>query len=616
MCGVAGIVSYDQHAPDIDQRELLRIRDQMVHRGPDDAGLWISDNHRTGLAHRRLAIIDPGPTGHQPMHRDHLSITFNGEIYNFRALRLSLEKQGHQFHTQSDTEVLLALYQSRGIDMMHDLVGMFAMAIWDARASKLILARDPYGIKPLYYCDDGKQLKFASEVKALLAGGKVSREIDPASEIGFLMLGSVPEPRTYYSAISVLPAGSTMEIDGSGPKEIRQYGSVTQTWSRALAGEVKDDGLSIAENFKHSVARHLVSDVPVGVFLSAGIDSGAISGLMAEQVDKVDSITLGFEEFVGTENDETMLATEVAKHYGTAHNTRHVSESEFNQDFEKILMAMDQPTIDGLNTWFISKAAAEKGIKVMLSGLGGDELLGSYRSFHRIPKWNRYLKWAKYFPLLGSMTTGLGKFMPYNRPHPKFWGLCKYGGNLPSSYFLDRGLFMPWELPAFMEHDRLDHGLKQLGIFDHIDSLTPNRELKTTVSHENYYHAAISSLESSLFMRNQLLRDTDWTSMAHSVEVRTPLADFYLLNSIAPKLLKLEQLSSKNCLASAPQKPLPDHIVNRQKTGFIVPLEKWIKSMPKLDYWKSVPMLSNSRCHWSRRYVYALFALNRELRNL
>lgn len=613
MCGVAGIVSYNQNAPDIDQRELLRIRDQMVHRGPDDAGLWIAENHRTGLAHRRLAIIDPGPTGHQPMHREHLSITFNGEIYNFRTLRLSLEKQGYQFHSQSDTEVLLALYQSRGINMMHDLVGMFAMAIWDAKASKLILARDPYGIKPLYYCDDGKQLKFASEVKALLAGNKVSKEADPAGEIGFLMLGSVPEPRTYYSAISALPAGSTMEISLSGSKEVKQYASITQSWSNALAGETKDDGFTIAENFKHSVERHLVSDVPVGVFLSAGIDSGAISGLMAEQVDKVDSITLGFEEFVGTENDETILAGEVAEYYGTAHSTRLVSQSELNQDFEKILMAMDQPTIDGLNTWFISKAAAEKGIKVMLSGLGGDELLGSYPSFHRIPLWNRYLKWSNCFPGLGSMTTGLGKFMPYNRPHPKFWGLFKYGGKLSSGYFLDRGLFMPWELPELIEHDRLDQGLKLLGFFDQLESLVPEQELKTSVSHENYCHAAISSLESSLYMRNQLLRDTDWTSMAHSVEVRTPLADFQLLNSIAPKLLNLKQLNSKSCLARAPQKPLPEHIINRRKTGFDVPLGKWIESTLNLDYWKSVPMLSNSRCHHSRRYAYALFALHGEL---
>ncbi len=279
MCGVAGIYSYNDLGQEVSHTELVRIRDYMVSRGPDDEGLWISPCSRVGLAHRRLAIIDPGPSGHQPMHRNGISITYNGEIYNFRKLKKGLEDAGYAFETGSDTEVILALYQEKGTAMLCELSGMFALAIWDQDRGKLILARDPYGIKPLYLADNGQCLRFASSTNALIAGGRVSSNIDPAAEIGFLMLGSVPEPMTIREEIKAMPPGCCICFDSRGRGEIECYRNISRQWQAGfqdyMAGDYDHSG--IAGEIQDSVIRHLVSDVPVGVFLSAGVDSGAVA---------------------------------------------------------------------------------------------------------------------------------------------------------------------------------------------------------------------------------------------------------------------------------------------------------------------------------------------------
>lgn len=609
MCGIAGIFAYHQSAKGVDQEELLDIRDYMTARGPDDAGLWVSDKKRVGLAHRRLSIIDPGPTGHQPMHRGKISITYNGEIYNFRILRYALESRGFQFQTGSDTEVLLALYEEQGIQMVNSLIGMFALAIWDAHKEKLFLARDPYGIKPVYYSEDGKSFRFASQVKALLAGAKVSRNVDPAAEVAFLMLGSVPEPLTYYSAIRSLPAGSMLEVDCNGVDSAEQYCSVSDLWSEALANKFIDGNSSLSADFKDSVRRHLVSDVPVGVFLSAGIDSGAIAGIMSEIANQeIDSITLKFEEFENSSDDESILAKSVAKHYGINHHIRTVAREEFDHDLPAFLDSMDQPTIDGLNTWFISKAASEKGIKVMLSGVGGDELLGSYPSFKRIPTWIKMFGWAKQIPSLGNLVLGVRKFFPEHLISPKAWGLFRYGGGYAGGYFLNRGLFMPWDLAKIMPLDRAEAGINELRLLDRVDAYIPKKLSSSPNSKNAVNHASISALESCLYLRNQLLRDTDWSAMAHSVEVRTPLVDIQLLKNIAPKLLNCKSLGSKSYLAESPVSPLPEIVPQRSKTGFTTPVGEWIQLSSDLDQWKSVPMLADKRCHWSRRYAYSILA--------
>ena len=409
MCGVNGIFAYHYAANPIDQDELVRTRDYMAKRGPDGKGAWVSNDCRVGFGHRRLSIIDLSDAGAQPMASADgmLVVTFNGEIYNYRELRRSLEGKGRVFRSQSDTEVLLHLYAEKGEAMVHELRGMFAFAIWNAKKKRLFLARDPYGIKPLYYADDGWTLRFASQVKALLAGGKVSRDAEPAGQVGFYLWGSVPEPFTTYRQIRALPAGCTAVVDRIGVHTPRRYHSIAAVYFEAEARSVgasrsKDSQGQIRSALLDSVRAHLVADVPVGAFLSAGIDSSALVGLMrdAGQSD-IETVTIAFDEYRGRADDEAPLAAEVARTYGTRHTTRTVTESEFQADLPRILEAMDQPSIDGINTWFVSKAAKELGLKVAISGLGGDELFGGYPSFRDIPRWVRWLALPSRVPFLG-----------------------------------------------------------------------------------------------------------------------------------------------------------------------------------------------------------------------
>lgn len=360
----------------------------MIARGPDGAGLWLSPDHRLGLGHRRLTIIDLTEAGAQPMStadgRFHL--VFNGEIYNYLELRRQLEARGHRFRSNSDSEVLLHLYAQRGAAMVHALRGMFAFAIFDQANQSLFLARDPFGIKPLYYADDGLTLRFASQVKALLKSGHVDRTPAPAGHVGFYLWGHVPEPHTLFKGIKALPSGATMLIDRKGRRAPEAYFSPSEALASAteqplnLAPEEAMERVAAA--VRDSLLHHLIADVPVGVFLSSGLDSTVLTAL-ASQMGNGDlhTVTLGFEEFRGTPNDEAPLAELVAQRLGTTHQTRWVSKADFEANLEPLLEAMDQPSIDGVNTYFVSRAAAASGMKVALSGVGGDELFGSYSSF-------------------------------------------------------------------------------------------------------------------------------------------------------------------------------------------------------------------------------------------
>src|SRR5205823_2572779 len=300
-----------------------RIREHMAARGPDGAGTWCSEDGRVGLGSRRLAIIDLSENGLQPMVSadGKLTVTFNGEIYNYRALRRDLEARGYVFRTQTDTEVLLHLYAAKGPEMVHDLRGMFAFGLWDTERRGLLLARDPYGIKPLYYSDDGWTLRFASQVKALITGGRVSTSAEPAGWAGFLLFGSVPEPFTVYQEARAVPAGTTMWVDALGPSEPSRYFSIAEIFQRAeqhrAPSERSDLETRLRAAVRDSVAHHLVADVPVGLFLSAGIDSCSLLGVMRDLGHRETyTITIAFGEFSGRRDDEALLASAVAVHYG------------------------------------------------------------------------------------------------------------------------------------------------------------------------------------------------------------------------------------------------------------------------------------------------------------
>lgn len=572
MCGIAGIFHYRQPARPVNTDELLKIREAMHSRGPDGHGVWISDKKHVGLAHRRLSIIDLSTRGAQPMaaHDGSLRVVFNGEIYNYRELRSELQAKGYCLHSNSDTEVLLYLYHEHGPEMVQALRGMYAFAIWDEKNMGLFLARDPFGIKPLYYSDNGSAIKFASQVKALLKCKEIDTTPQPAGHVGFLLWGYVPEPFTLYKGIRALPAGSTLWIDETGSHDLNIFFNISDELARAgdlalVSHEEVQQRLGAA--LRDSVRYHLIADVDVGVFLSSGLDSTTLAGLAAEVGSgALRTITLGFNEYSGTENDETPLAEEVAERYGTSHQTRWISRVEFQADLDNLLHAMDQPTIDGVNTYFVSKVAAQTGLKVAMSGLGGDELFRGYPSFKDIPHSIRATRAVRYIPWLGKAFRWFSAPVLKHFTSPKYAGLLEYGDSYGGAYLLRRGLFMPWELA-----DILDGEMAQKGWRD----LQPLVCLQETIREIGLDHLKVSTLEITWYLRNQLLRDADWAGMAHSLEIRVPLVDLELMRHLAP-LLALRTPPTKRDMASAPTIPLPNEVLNRPKTGFSVPVREWL----------------------------------------
>ena len=584
MCGISGIYAYNDGP--VQREELLKVRDYMSSRGPDGAGIYLSADERLGLAHRRLSILDLSAAGAQPMISEdkNLVVTFNGEIYNYPALRRELEGRGCCFRSDCDTEVLLHLYAQKGEAMLHDLRGMFAFGLWDARKRALLLACDPFGMKPLYYADDGRTLRFASQVKALLAGGNIDTAPEPAGHVGFHLWGSVPQPYTLYRGIRSLAAGHSLWIDENGARKPRVYCNVPREMRRtdALARERLrgQSGAQIAAAreqtleqlgaaLRDSLQHHFLSDVPVSLFLSAGRDSATLAALASEVTSEpLNTVTLAFDEYVGTERDETPLAEELSRHYGTRQHSIRVRGADFRGQVEALFAAMDQPTIDGVNSFLVSQAAASMGAKVALSGLGGDELFGGYPSFAQIPRLvsaARPLQLAPLGPILGKGLRIVSARLLRERTSPKYASLLEYGGSFGGAYLLRRGLFMPWELPDFLDGELVREGWRELQTLARLN--TTARGLRTP-------HLKISALETAWYMKNQLLRDTDWASMAHSLEVRTPLVDIELLRSVVA--LSAARTLTKADLASTPRQPLPAAVFNRKKSGFSVPVALWL----------------------------------------
>ncbi len=564
MCGINGILRLSDAAPAIDRDELLRTRDAMTARGPDGSGAWFDDEARVALASRRLAILDLSDAGAQPMASadGRFRIVINGEIYNFAELRRELEAEGVRFRSRGDTEVVLALYARDGAAMLPRLRGMFGLAIWDGREKSLLLARDPLGIKPLYLSTEGGCLRFASQVKALEAGGAISRETDPAGVAGFLLWGSVPEPLTIRRAVRALPAGHSLLVRDGRIDEPVAIAEPTPTGMEPAAA---------IEAIEDSVRAHLVSDVPVAVFLSAGLDSGLIAALARRHLPEPPvTFTLRFDELAGTPADEAPLAAEVARRLGTRHVERRVGRADFAQLWPGALAAMDQPSIDGFNTYVVSRAAHEAGLKVVLSGLGGDELFGSYPSFAGVPRLERAARRMGRLPGLGALWPSAARALAPGRP--KLAGVLRYGRTLPGAYFLRRGLFLPEELPALIGRDAAAEGLSR---YDPVADAA--RALAAANGRPADGWTAVHVLETAGYMRNQLLRDADWASMAWSVELRVPLVDAWLRARLAAGGFEPARAEGKAALVRRAAPELPEAVLARPKSGFYIPVAEWMR---------------------------------------
>jgi len=585
MCGIVGILARGRPIP---PQVLEQATLSLAHRGPDDSGTVLLQETRPvpleiGLGHRRLAILDLSPLGHQPMKDPVTSswIVFNGEIYNFRSLCHELEATGAEFKSHSDTEVILAAYRVWGESFLSRLEGMFALAIWDAPRKRLLLARDPMGIKPLYYHHSDQSFIFASEVRTILGTGIVPRKLDSTGVLSYLAFGSVYEPWTIIEGIKALAPGHLLTLE-NGILTSCEYWSPLQSdatppKATSEAGSESDDAIAIKKLpaiLRDAVLSNLVSDVPVGVFLSGGIDSSAIVAVLSRNGVRASTFSLVFKE---EEFNEAQYSRAVAHLFGTDHHEISVSQQDTLQLLPAALSAMDQPTIDGINTYLVSAKTREAGMKVALTGLGADEMFAGYSNFRRVPKMETLSQRFGRLPGIArrSLSASLALVSAKGDRNRKLAALVAGKDSAIHPYFLVRTLFGLADRRQLFStascaaaEQSLDNALQNS--VDAGKSLDPiNR---------------VSYLESVFYMRNTLLRDSDFMSMAHGLELRVPFLEkplveacFRISGERKTGDKKLKGDSPKPLLLASLGVDLPSEIIHRPKRGFTLPLERWLR---------------------------------------
>jgi asparagine synthase (glutamine-hydrolysing) len=552
------------------------------HRGPDDAGLaWVEGKgSEVALGHARLSIVDLSAAGHQPMHDPRTGnwLVFNGEIYNYRELREQLDDGRMPWASQTDTEVILKAYARWGIDCIDHLRGMFAFALWDAAQEELFLVRDRLGIKPLYFYAGPGYTLFASEVRAILASELVPRKIDPIALDQYLTYQSVPSSRTMISEVQTMPPGSWMSIRASGRVREHRYWDLLKNAATgpAIGGNREDVVRNIGQLLRKSVELHLVSDVPVGVFLSGGIDSSAIVAMIDELGVRAQSFSVVFAE---GEYNEAAFARQVARTYRTEHTELRLTEDGMLGDLPIALASMDQPSGDGINTYVVSKAVREAGVKVALSGLGGDEFFIGYPSLMRLERAMKLARRLAYLPATARHAAARAVEFVGGRSiqATKAAAMIDSDGSLAAMYpILRQVLSSAQRRSLYSPAWRTENGLEARALPDpYLEMLqsayrdSPNAEM----------FARISYAEGRTYMHDVLLRDTDQMSMAHALEVRVPLLDHKLIESVmgVPDLFKRPNGTPKPLLVAAVGDSLPAEIVYRQKQGFTLPFADWMR---------------------------------------
>ncbi|HET7113862.1 MAG TPA: asparagine synthase (glutamine-hydrolyzing) [Pyrinomonadaceae bacterium] len=564
MCSISGIFSTVDPASHAEAVE--RMNAALTHRGPDDQGTIICGN--VCLGNTRLAVIDTSHAGHQPMNDPETGnwITYNGETYNFKQLRAELDSDSQPWRSSSDTEVVLRAYRRWGVDAFRRLRGMFALGLWDEGKRALLLARDPLGIKPLYYYRTEQLLVFASEVRALLASGLVPRKLSSDGLDSYLATGSVEAPLTIVDGVRQLLPGQYLQVqaDSEGRLDvtIRDFASSKRATdvSRSRAEAVA----RLRSELEESVRLHLVSDVPLGVFLSGGIDSSAMVALTSRITGEPPrTFSVVFDEPGYTEAPH---ARTVAAKFRTDHCETRLNEDQLLEMLPHALASLDQPTMDGINTFVVSKAVKNAGVTVALSGLGGDELFAGYPSFKRALQVNATSPLTKRFLCTVS---GFGRFaLNGSTQRNKFWQLAASDCAPADVYRITRQLFSPDHVRRLTHREPPAH--------------RPCIDSPTDIVNQ------ISELELRGYMTNTLLRDTDAMSMAHSLEVRVPLVDVKVVEFALslPGKWKLGNGTNgvaKPLLADALADLLPRDLLARPKMGFTLPFEKWMQGRLRME---------------------------------
>lgn len=563
MCGISGI--YGLKSTETAQRYLTAMNDAIAHRGPDDDGLFVQEN--IALGHRRLAILDLSPAGHQPMfdHYDKLCIVFNGEIYNFKEIRKELVN--YPFKSQNDTEVILAAYLTWGKECLHKFNGMFAFAIWDKENSELFIARDRLGVKPLYYFQQNNVFLFSSEVRGILASGLAPRKINKIALQEYFSYQTVHAPNTLIKDVYMLLPGHHLSLK-DGKMDIRRWWSPRENYTTTSKGKKYEEVCKDVHTLLYNaVERRLISDVPFGAFLSGGIDSSAVVGLMSQiQSQKVKTFTIVFDE---EEFSEAKFARLVANKFGTDHHEFRLTPDDFLRELPEALASLDHPSGDGPNSYTVSKITRNAGITMALSGLGGDEIFAGYPVFNRSLKLQEQ-NWLYHIPqslryLAGNVYAGLKKDTSSAKMAQV---LSLKDASLRNTFPLSRQVGLPNYVKSILGIQTLGADAMQR-VLD--SELAPNGKELPLLSQ-------VSIAEITSYMQNVLLRDTDQMSMAVALEVRVPFLDYQLVEyvlgisdeykkPIIPKKLLVDSLGDL----------LPYEVVHRPKMGFVFPWEVWLR---------------------------------------
>jgi asparagine synthase (glutamine-hydrolysing) len=632
MGGIFGIVT---NSGSISPNALQQATDSLAHRGPDDAGTVVLQSKtapgvEVGLGSRRLAVLDLSPLGHQPMQDAETGdwIVYTGEIYNFRELQTRLQAEDVRFSSQSDTEVLLKAYGRWGERCLPELRGMFAFAIWDAQRTRLLLGRDPMGIKPLYYCSTGQYLLFASEVRTLLGTGLIPRRLDRAGLVNYLSFGSVYDPITLVQGVSALRAGHCLTWENGGLRDasywdLAQPGKPRATSSSSVGNATARKELveDVHATLDQAVCMQTVSDVPIALFLSGGVDSSIVAGILSRAGVRLNTFSIIFRE---AEYSEAEYSRAVARTFSTDHQEILVSQHDALDAIPHALAAMDQPTIDGINTFLIARQARAAGIKVALSGLGGDEIFAGYSTFHTVPRVERFTGlWGPWPTILRRPAANIfSKLAADTDQNRALAALLTSPGAAIHPYFLARMLFTGEQREALLAG--VEDGAVARARAPLQETLSKARGLDPI--------NRVSYLEARGYMLNTLLRDSDAMSVAHGLELRVPLIDHVLAEQMLalPGAWKLDSKIPKPLLVGALKGALPEEIVHRKKAGFTLPFEQWMRevlrtnvesTLGKIENGPLAPVLRpkaalqlwddflNQRTSWSR--VWSLYVLER-----
>ncbi len=593
MCGICGVWEHGATQGRIERALIERMRDEMQHRGPDDAGALLFDGARGGLGFRRLSIIDLSSAGHQPMHgcNDKVWLVCNGEVYNHAHLRPALEERGHKYTSHTDSETIIHLYEERGLDFVHEIEGDYAIAVWDGRKDQLILVRDRIGVKPLYFYHKSGRFIFASEIKAILRDPAVTVDVDEESLYHYLTFLTAPAPRTLFRDIKKLPAGHLLVLSRDGSIKIESYWDPLPP-AQMDARNDEEHITEILRLLRASIKKRMMSDVPFGVFLSGGVDSSANLALMSEVMSRpVDTFTVGFSD---SRSNEFEAARRVARDFRTNHHEVVISQKEMQEFLPEMVWHQDEPIADPVCIPFyhLSKCARESGTIVVQVGEGSDEIFCGYDSYLRpLRIYERYWRHAKRMPrflrrafsaivrplleVKGRRREAIELLRRLGADEPLFWGGAVVYDETFKSRLLSRSFASRMKGRSSLEIVR-----------NHLDYVREKRPASDFLSHLTY-------LELELRLPELLLMRVDKFSMAASVEARVPFLDHHLVEYAAgvPRRLKVEGRSGKHILKRALQNILPDDLLYSRKRGFGAPIEEWFRG--HLAGWFEVHLMTS-----------------------